>query len=160
MAAPKYSLAEIERRWLVSPEFLSSLERLPYRVVEDLYIANTRMRLRKMSSPTGEPVYKLCKKYGRDASLANPITNIYLSEDEYRVLSVLDGARVSKRRYAVAGGSIDVYAGSETIAIFEMEFDSESDAACYVPPDFTSEEVTDLAQYSGASLAFHANHDA
>lgn len=160
MATPKYSLAEIERRWLVSPDFLSNLERLPYRVVEDLYIANTRLRLRKMSSPTGEPVYKLCKKYGRDASLANPITNIYLSEDEYRVFSVLDGARISKRRYAVAGGSIDVYAGGEAIAIFEMEFDSESDAVGYVPPAFTGEEVTDRAQYSGASLASRADHHA
>lgn len=160
MAQPKYSLAEIERRWLVSADFLGSLENLPYRVVEDIYIANTRLRLRKMRSASGEPVYKLCKKYGRGASLANPMTNIYLSEEEYQALSVLTGSHVSKRRYAVAGGSIDVYAGAHVIAIFEMEFDSESDATYYVPPDFTGDEVTDLAQYSGAALASRANSHA
>lgn len=156
MALPKYSLAEIERRWLVPSDFLSRLESLPYRIVEDLYIANTRLRLRKMSGASDEPIYKLCKKYGRGASLVNPITNIYLSEEEYQVFSALAGARVSKRRHAVAGGSIDVYPGADAVAIFEMEFDSESDAKRYVPPDFEGDEVTDLAQYSGVALASRA----
>ncbi|MFC4763548.1 CYTH domain-containing protein [Dyella koreensis] len=153
MAHPKYSLAEIERRWLVSPGFLTELENLPHWVVEDLYVEGTQLRLRKMSSSRGEVIYKFCKKYGRVASLANPMTNIYLSEVEYRTLSVLKGKSISKHRYAIAGGSIDVYPKLPGIAIFEIEFESEGEAAGYVPPDFVGDEVTDDARHSGQALA-------
>ncbi|WP_377301201.1 hypothetical protein [Rhodanobacter umsongensis] len=153
MAHPKYSLPEIERRWLVSPGCPTGLENLPHWVVEDMYIEGTHLRLRKMSSSRGEVVYKFCKKYGRVASLANPMTNIYLSEAEYRTLSMLKGRSICKRRYAVAGGSIDVYPDLPSVAIFEMEFESEGDAADYVPPGFVGDEVTRDAQYSGDALA-------
>ena len=158
MAYPKYSLAEIERRWLVSPRFLIELESLPYWVVEDLYVEGTHLRLRKMTSSRGEVVYKFCKKYGRVASLANPMTNIYLSEVEYRALSMLKGKSVCKRRYAIAGGGIDVYPGLPTVAIFEIEFESEGEAASYVPPAFVNDEVTDNVQYSGQALASRTTH--
>jgi len=150
---PKYSLPEIERRWLVSPTFLAALDGVPHRIVEDLYIEGTHLRLRKMVNTSGETAYKFCKKYGRSTSLANPITNIYLSEEEYRTLSALKGKRTCKRRYAIADGSIDVYEGISTLAIFEVEFESESDAMNYAPPDFAGDEVTDHASYSGAALA-------
>lgn len=153
MTHPKYSLMEIERRWLVSADFLIELESLPHRVVEDLYIEGTQLRLRKMSGSSGEVVYKFCKKYGRVASLANPMTNIYLSEVEYRTLAMLKGKSICKRRYAVAGGSIDVYPGLPAVAIFEVEFASEGDAAGYLPPQFVHDEVTHDAQYSGVALA-------
>lgn len=156
MAHPKYSLSEIERRWLVSPGFLTTLVGRPHWVVEDLYVEGTQLRLRKMTSSRGEVVYKFCKKYGRAASLANPMTNLYLSEVEYRTLSMLKGKSISKRRYPIAKGSNDVYAGLPTLAIFEVEFESEGDAAGYVPPDFVGDEVTDHAQYSGAALASRA----
>jgi len=153
MAHPKYSLPEIERRWLVSPDFLTELEGLPHWLVEDLYVEGTHLRLRKMSRAGSEVIYKFCKKYGRDASLTNPMTNLYLSEVEYRMLSALDGKRIHKRRYAIAGGSIDVYPDTPAVAIFEIEFASESAAADYAPPPFVSDEVTDQVQYSGDALA-------
>lgn len=156
MMPPKYSLAEIERRWLVLPHLLPALENLPYRIVEDCYIAGTRLRLRKLSGPAGETVYKLCKKYRRGPSLARPITNIYLSEDEYRIFSNLTGTRVCKRRYEIAGGSIDIYASGAQLAIFEMEFAAEDEAMVYVPPAFAGKEVTEDALYSGAALAARA----
>ncbi|GLQ98253.1 hypothetical protein GCM10007863_26730 [Dyella mobilis] len=140
-------------------EYLGRLEDLPYRTVEDLYIEGTLLRLRKMTDLSGAVVYKLCKKYGRGDSLANPITNIYLSEREYLSLAALLGSRVCKRRYGVAGGSIDVYPGADAVAIFEMDFRSESEAASYVPPDFVGDEVTDCAQYSGAVLASSRRFD-
>lgn len=150
---PKYSLPEIERRWLVPDAFLDTLAEEPYRVIDDTYIDHTLLRLRAIRAPDGSVVYKLCKKYGRRHALANPMTNLYLSADEYRVLSALGGARISKRRYAVAGGSVDVYRSPAPLGIFEIEFASESLAADYVPPAFVGREITDDDRYSGAALA-------
>ncbi|HET7925476.1 MAG TPA: hypothetical protein VFL30_11295 [Rhodanobacteraceae bacterium] len=150
---PKYSIPEIERRWLVSAELAATLEGRAFRMIEDLYIDGTQLRLRKISAPAAEPAYKLCKKYGREAPLANPITNIYLTKSEHENLSALSGKRASKRRYDLADGVIDVYDGAPTLAIFEVEFRSEDEAARYAPPPFVREEVTGDARYSGFALA-------
>ena len=152
-AQPKYSIAEVERRWLVAPNSLSVVAGQPCREIEDLYVAQTLLRLRKMTGNTGEVVYKLCKKYDKSASLSQPITNLYLTEAEYRVLASLKGNAVRKQRYSVAGGSIDVYPGSPVVALFEVEFKTEREAEQYVPPSFAGEEVTRNAYYSGAALA-------
>lgn len=95
MRQPKYSVKEIERRWLVSTHHLAVYENKPHRDIEDTYIQETLLRLRKVTDPLGEVTYKLCKKCGRDGSLTNPITNIYLSEAGYLSLSKLDGLCVS-----------------------------------------------------------------
>ena len=153
MDRPKYSLPEIERRWLVPAAFLDGLAGQPHRVIEDVYIERTRLRLRAIHEPDGRVAYKLCKKYGRSDSLAQPITNIYLSGDEYLALLALGGSRVRKQRYAVADGAIDVYLSPVPLGIFEIEFPSEQAAAAYVPPRFVGREVTDDMDYSGASLA-------
>jgi len=154
VSEPKYSLPEVERRWLVAPSHLSMLEGQSYREVEDLYVAQTRLRLRRVSGTNGEVVYKFCKKYGKaSSSLVNSITNLYLSESEYLVLAALKGNAVCKRRYSLAGGAIDVYAGEPVVAVFEVEFGSEQEAEQYVPPSFVGEEVTSNELYSGAALA-------
>lgn len=152
IAPPKYSIAEIERKWLVEPDALPSLEGQPYREIEDLYIAGTQLRLRRMESTDGQVVFKLCKKYGKTTALSEPITNLYLSEAEYRLLSGLAGNTVRKRRYSVAGGALDVYEGG-VITTFEVEFGSEAEAQRYVPPALVGREVTNLEAYSGAALA-------
>lgn len=153
MSLPKYALAEIERRWLVPETYLARLTGQPCRVIEDTYIDGTLLRLRAVHGPDGETVYKLCKKYGRRDALANPITNIYLSEHEYRLLCALGGAQARKHRYAVEGGSVDVYLSPVSLALYEIEFDAEQSAREYVPPSFVGNEVTDDDAYSGASLA-------
>ena len=153
MRQPKYSQKEIERRWIVAPHHLAAYENKPYRDIEDTYINETMLRLRKVTDPVGVVTYKLCKKYGRDGSLINPITNIYLSEAEYLLLSALHGLHVSKRRYAAAEGVLDIYPGPLRMAVFEIEFDSDQAAAIYDPPAFAGEEVTDNPAYSGLALA-------
>ena len=50
---PKYSLLEIERRWLVDLDKVD-LAAAPYREIEDLYIAGSRLRLRKISGAEGD----------------------------------------------------------------------------------------------------------
>lgn len=153
MNPPRYSLPEIERRWLVEPSRLPELTHLPCRHIEDCYIEQSLLRLRRIQAPDGEVAYKLCKKYGRGDTLANPITNLYLSPEEYLALSTLPGLRVHKQRYAMEGGAIDVYASAPALAIFEIDFDDEQSAANYLPPPFVGREITDDSTYSGAALA-------
>lgn len=151
---PKYSIAEVERKWLVESAALGSLEGKPYFEIEDLYIAGTLLRIRKMERAGSPAVFKLCKKYGKASALSEPVTNLYLSENEYRLLvSQLGGNALRKRRYSVAGGALDIYPDSRLGAIFEIEFQSEAEAERYVPPPFARQEVTGNEAYSGAALA-------
>lgn len=149
---PKYALAERERRWRVDLQAVGSLASLPFREIDDVYLRDTRLRLRRMRSVEGV-VFKLGKKYGRKPDGAEPITNIYLTEQEYTALSQLPGYAVSKRRYAVGEGALDVYEGPVPLAIFEREFASAADAAAFEPPSFALEEVTHESGYSGFALA-------
>lgn len=150
--SPKYANAEIERRWLVDLQAVGPLEAVAFRDIEDLYLPGTGLRLRKMEQPSGKAVYKFCKKYGKASALSEPITNLYLSEAEYGLLAQISGHLLRKRRYAVAGGALDLY-GQGEFAVFEVEFKSEAEAVQYIPPSFVREEVTDNAFFSGAQLA-------
>lgn len=134
---PKYSLPEIERRWDVSSA--PSLVGVPYREIEDRYFTGTRLRLRRIWAAGETPVYKLCKKYGAISNLTEPITNIYLTEPEFATFQNIPAEVVRKRRYAIAGGSLDLSDDGE--ARFEREFSSEEEALSYLPPDFVGAEL-------------------
>ena len=135
---PKYSLLEIERRWRIDPENLPDLDGLPFQDIEDRYFLGTRLRLRRITSPLCPPVLKLCKKYGPTSNVTEPITNIYLDESEYSLFKSIRAEVVRKRRYAYAGGSLDLF--DHRGPVFEVEFSSEADAIAYAPPDFVGEE--------------------
>ena len=94
----------------------------------------------------------MCKKYGKVSDWAEPITNLYLTEDEYKTFVLLPSATVDKLRYSVAEGAIDIY-DPEGIAVYEVEFNAIEQANLYVPPPFVLQEVTSLEGYSGYSLA-------
>jgi CYTH domain-containing protein len=151
-SAPKYSQAEIERRWLVDVASVGSLEGVPYRDIEDLYVHDTQLRLRKVTSSSGAVEFKLCKKYGRGEGLVEAVTNLYLSQREYELLAALRGDLSRKRRYSYSGGALDLYAAFP-LAVFEVEFGSEVEAQRYVAPPFVGREVTGDGEYSGGSLA-------
>ena len=149
---PKYARLERERRWLVDALKLPPLEPLPRKRIEDSYLTDTRLRLRRVTDGSGT-VYKLCKKYGKQGS-AEAIVNIYLSRTEYDVLNAVAGRRLEKRRYALPEGVLDVFGGALTgLFIFEVEFGREREALSFVPPDFVTSEVTGVPCYAGASLA-------
>jgi len=155
MTQPKYSIAEIERRWLVNLAEIGSLDDQPFREIEDLYVAGTQLRLRKIEGNDGEPVFKFCKKYGRSTGVSESITNLYLSESEYKVLSQLPGALIKKRRYTIGDGALDLYESPNAgLAIYEVEFECEMAAIEYQPPRFACVEITDDIRYHGASLAW------
>lgn len=153
-AIPKYAALEIERRWLVDLEAIGDLANVPYRDIEDRYLADSRLRLRRIAHPDGVIVYKLGKKYGRRPAGSEPVTNIYLTRVEHEWLSVLPGAVALKRRYRVAGGALDIHRRPrEGLAIFEMEFDGEPAARDYQPPSFVIREITGEPAFTGAALA-------
>jgi CYTH domain-containing protein len=151
---PKYSRVEMERRWIADLEAIGSLEKLPFREIDDLYITGTRLRVRKVTGDADPVIYKLGMKYGKKSGFSEPITSIYLKAHEYAVVSKLPGRRVHKMRYLIEGGLLDVYEAPHAgLAIFEVEFDDDASARAYRPPAFAGREVTDEAGYSGASLA-------
>jgi CYTH domain-containing protein len=143
---------EIERRWLVDLAAVD-LATVPFRDFDDLYIADSRLRLRRISSPNGF-TFKLGKKYGKTTPLSEPITTLYLTESEYKRLRDLPGRRSRKRRYAMPLGSLDVYLEpNEGLAVFELEFETEEAAREFVPPSFVTREITNEPEFDGFSLA-------
>ena len=94
---PRYALAEIARRWLVDATAVPDLSGTPYRLYEDLYLKDSRLRLRKITEPNGNVLYKLGKKYGKLSVLSEPITTLYLSKMEYERFGVLDGDASTKQ---------------------------------------------------------------
>jgi CYTH domain-containing protein len=151
---PKYAIIEIERRWLVDLARCPPLDEQAGARITDRYVSQSLLRLRQIEYPSGEVSYKLCKKYERIGSLAQPIVNIYLSVDEFELLKQLPGRVVAKRRHQYADGAVDIYRlGNGGLAVFEVEFKDLSAAAAYTPPEFVLEEITQNSRYSGASLA-------
>lgn len=151
---PKYSINEIERRWLVPESALPGLLTEPPSRITDKYLHASRLRLRKVESDQDATVFKLCKKYGNQQGPSEAMTNLYLDAAEYEQLDQLPGAIIVKLRYRIGAGSIDVFADHADIpAIFEIEFSDPTQAAAYDPPEFVSQEVTGLETYTGAYLA-------
>jgi len=151
---PRYANVEIERRWLVDESAVGELAQVPFRSYEDLYIEKSRLRLRRITEPGGNVLFKLGKKYGKRSTLSEPITTLYLDETEYAQLCNLPGRAASKRRYTIAGGSLDVYERPMPgLMVFELEFESEEAARNYQPPQFVTTEITDEPRYSGFQLA-------
>jgi CYTH domain-containing protein len=150
----KYAQLEIERRWLVPSAVDALTAGAPFSDIEDRYVLGTRLRLRKVHTPDGSAQWKFCKKYPKPAAGAfEVITNLYLTEPEFETLATLPCAVARKRRYRVAGGSLDVYTHPKTLAVFEVEFDTEASAASFVPPRFVGKEITGVDGFSGATLA-------
>ena len=152
LSLPKYSILEIERRWRVDGAVLETLEGEPVRRITDKYLSGTRMRLRVISG--SDTVYKLCKKYGPLSRFSQPITNLYLSKEEYDIFNTLSGKVVQKLRFSLAEGSLDVYEqAGEPYLIYEVEFATVEDADAYTPASFVVDEVSGQPKLRGVDFA-------
>ena len=151
---PKYSLPEFERRWLV-PDVASLRGLLEEgRLVEDQYVAGTRLRLRRVTDAQGGVTAKLGKKYGAEAGAFESIVNVYLDAAEYALLAELPAYRSRKRRYSLKSGSLDVYESPRAgLCVFEIELPSEAEIVAYAPPAFVGREITGDSRYSGFAIA-------
>ncbi len=93
----KYAWVERERRWLCrelpTPLILHSEQ------ITDLYITGTRLRLRDAIPLNGGPAMR---RLGRKADVTPAVrllTSIYLSDEEFALLSTLPGKTITKTRH-------------------------------------------------------------
>jgi len=156
-AIPKYALLENERRFLVTaPPALAGTR---VRLIEDIYLEAGRLRLRRITHFDGQLAeHKLCKKYGAVDAVSEPITNLYLSDEEHAALAALPGRALRKRRHTVMhqgkGFSVDVFEGPLAgLVTCETEaVTPEAIRALRFPP-WVAREVTGDPFFSGDSLA-------
>lgn len=156
----KYACLEIERRYLLKTFPDDVLEAANGWLITDRYFPDTRLRLRYMKSvPGNENIYKLTQKYRsetQDPSEAT-ITNLYLTEAEYRQLESLEGKIIRKRRYSCSlqnhNYSIDVFEGRhQGLILAEREFERQSDLGEIALPAFAFKDVTDDPFFTGGNL--------
>jgi CYTH domain-containing protein len=151
----KYAQIENERRFLLSA-IEEEITTPPRRIILDHYIIGTNLRLRQVENGDGK-VYKLTKKtklsLGREE-----ITTIYLSPDEYQLLSELPAIVVSKIRFIMAYNEltigIDSYATEEDeLLVAEVEFETDEQMKTFVMPLSYGTEVTGNDEFTGFALA-------
>jgi CYTH domain-containing protein len=147
----KYVWVERERRFLLAEP--PDRGRVSGRVrIVDRYFPGTRLRLREMvdDGPGGSVVRKRTQKVP-DARL---ITNIYLSDSEYELLSRLPGQALRKTRLRVPPLGVDVFDPPLShLVLAEAEFSSEQELSGFVPPACVVAEVTDDERFTGGRLA-------
>ena len=155
MKGPKYSLVERERRFRVDTARMPALDAAAERLIEDRYLPDTGLRLRKVTAAGADPIFKLGKKYRGTGLSTRPMTNIYLDAAEYAVLAALPAAVLVKRRHdAGSGFVIDVFEGALAgLVLAEVSADSDAALGAAIPPDWCVAEVTDDPGYAGGQLA-------
>jgi len=151
----KYAAVERERRWLCRG--LPDLPVLRAEAIRDLYVEETRLRLRE-ARPVGggEAILRLSKK----ADLAPDrrlITTLYLTPAEYALFTGLPGRVLEKTRhyYAAEGAtlSVDRFEGAlGGLFLAEAEFADDAAMAAFPTPVFAVREVTDDPRYTGGEL--------
>jgi len=156
----KYARVERERRYLLRglPPGLRVND--PHTQIFDNYITGTRLRLRKIRVPERrEWTWKLTQKFAPDPEDFSRavITNIYLSQIEYEVLSVFEGNEIRKNRYPYGHDgrkfSIDVFLGAlHGLVLAETEFDTDEEVRDFTAPTFAAREVTDDELFTGGRL--------
>lgn len=156
----KYARVERERRFLLRglPEGLAPADR--HLQIFDNYVTHTRLRLRKVRDPrTREWTWKLTQKFAPDPSDLSRtfITNLYLSREEYEVLSVFEADELRKNRYPFERGgrsySVDVFLGAlRGLVLAETEFETDEEMRAFEPPPFAALEVTGDELLTGARL--------
>lgn len=159
MYRDKYARLERERRFLICelPEEIANSS--GFSLIEDLYIEDTRLRLRKISDSEGQLIErKLGQKFLPDPSQPEEalMTNIYLDQQEYELLAALKGKPLRKRRlaypYQERVFSIDMFEGELAgLILCEIELAQEDDSPIELP-HFVEQEVTQDPFFTGASL--------
>jgi CYTH domain-containing protein len=156
----RYARLEREQRWLLSelPPGVTD-----ERVIVDHYWTGTSLRLRMVQSHD-TVVYKLGQKVRLQADDPErvKITNIYLSEDDFRALSVTSASIISKSRWSLASDdthfSVDEFKGRHSgLVLAEREL--AADDSRVSGPAFAVADVTNDNEYSGGWLAAASTAD-
>ena len=152
----KYAWVERERRWLCREVPLTRV--VEAEAITDLYVTGTRLRVREaIPQNGGEPMRRLTRKADVDAE-TRLLTSIYLSPEEFALMTGLPGVRLRKMRHRLAPidgvtVSVDQFEGPlQGLILAEAEFDSADALAAFPTPDFAIREVTRDPRYNGAAL--------
>lgn len=152
----KYAWVERERRWLCAG--VPSDRILRSETYRDLYVEGTRLRLREaVPADGGPPMLRLGRKADVSPSV-RLLTSIYLSPEEFRLLSTLPGRILQKTRHSLgkvdgADLFVDVFEGPLSgLIMAEAEFGSVEEMERYPMPDFALREVTEDVRYTGGRL--------
>ena len=154
----KYAAVERERRWLCAG--LPGLPLLRTEAIRDLYVDNSRLRLRRATpGDGGPPILRLSKKADLAAD-TRLITTLYLTEFEYALFADLPGRVLEKTRHYYAAGdvalSVDRFEGALAgLFLAEAEFVDDAAMAAFPHPDFAVREVTEDPRYKGGELVLH-----
>ena len=156
----KYARVERERRFLLRglPEDLKSSD--PHLQIFDNYVTGTRLRLRKVRDPHArEWTFKLTQKFApAPPDLSRTlITNLYLTQYEYEVLSVFEGNEIRKNRYPYEHDgrryAVDVFLGDLLgLVLAETEFETDEEMDAFGLPPFAVLDVTHDETFTGARL--------
>jgi CYTH domain-containing protein len=154
----EYTAVERERRWLCAAIPRGQIRQTL--AITDLYVRDTRLRLREMRPTDGAPpLFKLSRKADVDAR-TRLITSIYLPEAEFAVLgALLKGQRLTKTRHRLHAPpgvllSVDEFHGELAgLTLAEAEFQNHEALTAFANPPFAVREVTDDPEYTGGWLA-------
>ncbi len=155
----KYARIERERRYLLAEPPSDLALDSPYTRIHDLYLPNTRLRLRRMEDEQGQVIaLKLTQKFhpSEGVGLETIITNLYLNDAEFQVLSNLKGKPLTKRRYKYPYANrnfiLDIFEDAlEGLILCEIEFDENSVSQPLKLPRITC-EVTNEPFFTGGNL--------
>ena len=157
----KYARVERERRFLLD-RFPVDVNVVRTRRIIDHYIDGTTLRLREQREEHGPTRFKLTQKVPARASGAQEglITSMYLTQDEFYVLTQLSAKRLSKTRFSVPPFGIDVFEGTlGGLVLGEAEFDSAGAADALTLPSFIRAEVSADNRFTGGRLVGASRHD-
>lgn len=123
------------------------------RHIRDRYIDGTLLRLREQTDEGGPAIFKLTQKIPANGAQQGLVTSIYLTADEFRLLSQLPGKMLSKIRYSIPPFGIDLFEGAlDGLRLAEAEFDSAEEADTLVVSDYMLHEVTGDMRFTGGQL--------
>jgi CYTH domain-containing protein len=154
----KYARPERERRFILEVVPPAALDE---RVIVDRYIRGTRLRLRCVRDASGEAVLKLGQKVRSEGDDPRLVwhTSLYLTVAEFDALGAVPADVLAKRRRFVSLDSgihmaVDAFEGALAgLVLGEVDFPDEAAAKSFVPPAWTTTEVSRDERFTGGALA-------
>ena len=144
---------EIERKFLIKklPDNLTSYKT---RKIEQAYLCTDPVvRVRR----DNDDYYLTYKSKGM---IVREEYNLPLTKEAYgHLLAKADGNIITKTRYEIPEKDnltieLDVFEGKfDGLLLAEVEFASEEEALCYIPPEWFGEDVSDSTKYHNSTLS-------
>lgn len=144
---------EIERKFLIKklPDNLTSYKA---RKIEQAYLCTDPVvRVRR----DNDDYYLTYKSKGM---IVREEYNLPLTKEAYgHLLAKADGNIITKTRYEIPEKDnltieLDVFEGKfDGLLLAEVEFASEEEALCYIPPEWFGEDVSNRTKYHNSTLS-------